>query len=158
MTYDYTAPPTVDRDPQDLTVPLRGATFGEAVKRFFQNYFVAAGRASQSEYWWALALVMLIALAAGALAGMSSAFGDGAGAGVFLVLAVIVMLGLLAVAFGTIGLTIRRLHDANQSGWWYLALFIVNLIPVVGLLSIVGAIVIGVLKNDPAGARFDAQP
>ncbi|CAM3288327.1 DUF805 domain-containing protein [Tsukamurella hominis] len=158
MTYEYAASTTAPRDPLDLTVPLRGATFGEAVKRFFRNYFVAAGRASKSEYWWALLLVMLVAFVVGALAGLGSALGDGAAAGVFLVLAVVFGLGLLAVSFGTIGLTIRRLHDANQSGWWYFALFLVNLIPVVGLLSIAGAIVIGVLKSDPAGARFDAQP
>ncbi|MBS4101579.1 DUF805 domain-containing protein [Tsukamurella paurometabola] len=148
----------VDRNPEDLTVPLRGATFGEAVQRFFRLYFVADGRASRSEYWWAVLLVALVALVVGATAGAGSAVGDGAGAVVILVLAVILGLGLLVVCFGTIALTIRRLHDANQSGWWYLPLFIVNLIPVIGIVSVVGAVVIGLLKSDPAGARFDVQP
>lgn len=154
--YQHQAPAAGTGDSDDL--PLYGASFGRAVTRLFQKYFVAKGRASKSEYWWALLLVMLVAFVFGATAGIASGLGDGAGAVVFLVLAVVLGLGLVVLSFGTIGLTIRRLHDANQSGWWCLALFLVNLIPLVGLVSIAGAIAIGLLNSNPAGARFDERP
>ena len=32
--------------------PLPGASFGEAVKRFFQRYAQFRGYASRSEFWW----------------------------------------------------------------------------------------------------------
>ena len=35
-----------------LWAPLYGASFGEAVARFFMKYATFSGRASRSEYWW----------------------------------------------------------------------------------------------------------
>ncbi|QCH24418.1 hypothetical protein DSM43276_02681 [Mycobacteroides salmoniphilum] len=37
-------------DPRDLTLPLYGATFSQAITRFFRSYFRFSGRASRSEY------------------------------------------------------------------------------------------------------------
>ena len=45
----------------------------------------------------------------------------------------------------------RRLHDANYSGWFYL----LSLIPGVGGLII---LIFMVLPSHPQGARFDARP
>ncbi|SKV78147.1 Predicted membrane protein [Mycobacteroides abscessus subsp. massiliense] len=50
-------------DPRDLTLPLYGATFGQAITRFFRSYARFSGRASRSEYWW----VMLAQTAAAGL-------------------------------------------------------------------------------------------
>ena len=49
-------------DPSDLTLPLYGATFGQAISRFFKNYANFSGRASRSEYWWAVLFQALVAL------------------------------------------------------------------------------------------------
>jgi hypothetical protein len=35
-----------------LAEPLYGASFGQAVARFFRKYATFSGRASRSEYWW----------------------------------------------------------------------------------------------------------
>src|SRR6185312_8282818 len=35
-----------------LDQPLYGASFGQAIKRFFTKYATFSGRASRSEYWW----------------------------------------------------------------------------------------------------------
>jgi uncharacterized membrane protein YhaH (DUF805 family) len=54
----------------------------------------------------------------------------------------------LACALPGISLVIRRLHDANLSGWWCL----------LGLVPYLGAIVqiaFGLLRANPEGARFD---
>lgn len=40
---------------------------------------------------------------------------------------------ILAVLLPTIGVTVRRLHDTDKSGWWML----ISLIPIVGLILII---------------------
>lgn len=60
----YQAPaPRGASSPDDLSLPLYGATFTQARRRFFQQYADFSGRASLSEYWWAslfTTIVMLI--------------------------------------------------------------------------------------------------
>jgi uncharacterized membrane protein YhaH (DUF805 family) len=48
----------------------------------------------------------------------------------------------------TIAVGVRRLHDANMSGWLYL----INFIPLAGAFVL---IVLLVLPPKPEGARFD---
>lgn len=144
------------RDPADLTLPLYGASFSEATIRFFKSMFRYRGRASQSEYWWPW-LLQLIALAVGiAFAIVSGATEADAPAvsGVFVGLAIAAFaFGFLVVGVGFIALSVRRLHDANASGWWYLLIIVAGIVPCIGA---VGPIIIGVLSTNPAGARFDA--
>ncbi|MBI4901848.1 MAG: DUF805 domain-containing protein, partial [Actinobacteria bacterium] len=54
----------------------------------------------------------------------------------------------LAVIVPATSLGVRRLHDANQSGWMYL----LALIPTVGPLAL---LVFMAQASNPAGARFD---
>ena len=114
--------------------PLPGASFGEAVKRFFQRYAQFRGYASRSEFWWValfngliglglyLLLFMVVGLG-GALGGSSDDVGTGAGIGM-----VVVMLLYFAYAIATfipgLALTVRRLHDTGKSGLWLLIAFI----------------------------------
>jgi uncharacterized membrane protein YhaH (DUF805 family) len=49
----------------------------------------------------------------------------------------------------SIAVTVRRLHDTNRSGWWYL----ISLIPFGGYAIYVFA----ALESDAAGIRFDSQ-
>ena len=114
--------------------PLPGASFGEAVKRFFQRYAQFRGYASRSEFWWValfnglvglglyFLLFMVVGLG-GALGGSSDDVGTGAGIGM-----VVVMLLYFAYAIATfipgLALTVRRLHDTGKSGLWLLIAFI----------------------------------
>ena len=114
--------------------PLPGASFGEAVKRFFQRYAQFRGYASRSEFWWVALFNGLIGLGlyfllfmvvglGGALGGSSDDVGTGAGIGM-----VVVMLLYFAYAIATfipgLALTVRRLHDTGKSGLWLLIAFI----------------------------------
>jgi uncharacterized membrane protein YhaH (DUF805 family) len=100
-------------------------TFFESVKTCYQKYFDWNGRASRSEYWWfhlymvLLWLPMLLAM-------------NGAPKNVPMplwgVIYAFIWVGLTLIPSWMV--TIRRLHDTNRTGWWYL---IVN-IPIVGLL------------------------
>lgn len=104
-----------------LTEPFRGATFGEAVGRYWRNYANFQGRASLSEYWWAY---------------------------LFHIILIWVPLLNLAMIIPGIAVAVRRLHDTNRSGWFYL----------LALIPLVGWIILIVLLTGPAvaaGSRFD---
>lgn len=59
----YVAPPPRGASsPDDLSLPLYGATFGQARKRFFKQYANFSGRASLSEYWWSSLFTTIIML------------------------------------------------------------------------------------------------
>ena len=110
--------------------PQPGASFGEAVKRFFQRYAQFSGYASRSEYWWVVLFNSLVGLVfyvllfmvvglGGALGGSSDDVGTSMGIG-----AIIVMLLAFAYAIATfipgLALTVRRLHDVGKPGtWWF---------------------------------------
>ncbi|SDS04940.1 Uncharacterized membrane protein YhaH, DUF805 family [Brevibacterium siliguriense] len=147
--------------PDDLSLPLYGASFGQAVKRFFKNYAKFSGRASRSEFWFAYLFLVLIALlpyilfiiGAVMMAASASAdpYGGGApsGGGVALMGIGGVLLGVifLATLVPSIAVSWRRLHDAGFSGLFYL----LN-------LTSIGAIVVLVMEimpPKPEGQRFD---
>lgn len=45
-----------------LSAPLYGASFPQAVSRFFRKYATFSGRASRSEYWWWVLANTLVAV------------------------------------------------------------------------------------------------
>lgn len=138
-----------------LSQPLYGATFGQAVSRFFTKYATFSGRASRSEFWWSwlffLALVTLIGVPIGAIVGLTGT--PTASGGVQLtapgVIALVVGgLLFLGLIIPRISVTVRRLHDADYSGWFLLLV----LIPQIGGLIV---LILNILPSKPEGARFD---
>lgn len=141
-----------------LNMPLYGASFGQAVSRYFKKYATFSGRASRSEYWWVQLFLFLVYLIPAILVGIgtSSAMGvDGSvtydelwttptGA-IGLTLSAIMW---LAFIIPNLALLWRRLHDANLGGPWALLYFV----PGVGSLII---LIMTLLPSNPAGARFD---
>lgn len=95
---------------------LRGATFGQAVQRFWTKYATFEGRASRSEYWYAylgfvLPYIVLVVL------GLS-----------IKPLTYLALIFVLAALVPNIAVGARRLHDTGRSGWWQL----IGLIPIIG--------------------------
>ncbi|NJC24047.1 uncharacterized membrane protein YhaH (DUF805 family) [Arthrobacter pigmenti] len=136
-----------------LDQPLHDASFGSAVKRFFKKYATFSGRASRSEYWWVVlfnflvSMVLSVVMIAGAFIGMDPETGTPGGG--LIVGAILVSLYGLAIIIPSIAVSVRRLHDGNFSGWWYLLSFIPG-----------GSIVVLIfmlLPSNPQGARFDAN-
>ncbi len=72
--------------------------FVAAVKAFFSNYFNFAGRASRSEFWWAILFMFLVGL-------------------VLSLVPFINFVWSVATFFPSISLAARRLHDTNRTGW-----------------------------------------
>lgn len=120
----------------------------EAVKRFYAKYAQFSGRASRSEYWF---VVLFMTLAVLALMiplftigtdyyGEPNAFGT--------MISLFLLVFFLGSLVPSIAIAVRRLHDANLSGWFYL----LSLIPYIGGLVL---LVLTVLPPKPEGARFD---
>lgn len=135
-----------------LDQPLYGATFGQAISRFFKKYATFSGRASRSEYWWVslfLTLVSIVLMIITIIGAVATADGYSGEPGPGLIIgAILLILFFLAVVIPGIAVTVRRLHDANFSGWFYLL-----------SLTSVGSIIVLVftlLESKPEGARFDA--
>jgi len=145
--------------------PLYGASFGQSVKRFFQGYVKFSGRASRSEFWWAMLFTFLLALVVQIpfwlvwAVLMTQAVAEGGGAsspvtdsGMLALsggmLAVIALLALvsLAIVLPTYAVMWRRLQDANFHGAF-------------ALLSLIGLSIVPVIMcffpTNPQGARFD---
>ena len=89
-----------------------------------RNYAVFSGRARRKEYWF-FTLFNFIAMFI--LIFVDGAIGSAVTAEAGGLLTTIYMLGVL---IPTIAVAVRRLHDTDRTGWW----FLINLIPLIGPL------------------------
>jgi uncharacterized membrane protein YhaH (DUF805 family) len=64
----------------------------------------------------------------------------------------------LAALIPSIAVTVRRFHDRDMSGWWYLGLVVVSLIPAVGFIASIALLVLMVLPGTEGGNRFGPDP
>jgi uncharacterized membrane protein YhaH (DUF805 family) len=121
-----------------------------AIASVFRKYADFTGRAPRSEYWWfalliwavfgALAVLQLIPTGTDRNGYPSHNFEI-----VFMLAAPIVAIGVLLPSLAVL---VRRLHDANFSGWFVF----LGLIPGVGAVIL---LVFTLLPSNSAGARFD---
>lgn len=100
-------------------------SFSQAVRMAFDSYCRFQGRSSRSEYWWWVLFTFILGSALSLLElllGFSSTAAQATN-------------GLLSLALllPGLGLSVRRLHDINKSGWWIL----LGLIPVVGAIILI---------------------
>lgn len=107
-----------------------------------KRYAVFDGRAGRPEFWWFTLFSFIVAVAIGLV--VEIAVGGGAGQAAL-------YLYLLAVALPSLGVSIRRLHDTNRSGWWVL----------IGFVPLIGGIwqlVLMVLTGDAFRNRYGDPP
>jgi uncharacterized membrane protein YhaH (DUF805 family) len=134
--------------------------FTEAVRTVLkQKYATFSGRASRSEYWWFILFYMLVLFAMAFVAGVAGAFSNQGGvsalATVFLVIG---GLFILAIILPLISLQVRRFHDRNLSGWWYLALVVLGLVPYIGFVASLAIFVINLLRGTDGPNKFGPDP
>jgi uncharacterized membrane protein YhaH (DUF805 family) len=102
--------------------------FQQAIVSDFKRYVDFRGRSARSEYWWWVLFTFLIGVVFGLLEVIvggpnSPVYGAVVG------LSYLVDLGLFLPA---LAVAVRRLHDTNRSGWWYLIVFtIIGVIPLI---------------------------
>jgi uncharacterized membrane protein YhaH (DUF805 family) len=145
-------------DPTDPDLPLYGASPLTAYSRFWRRSIVFSGRAGLSEFWWPVLLNVVIAVVIGLLGAILLVVGSGfadQGLGVSAVpdaLGAVLLFALLlffvAQLLPSISSTVRRLHDANLSGLYFLLTFV----PSVGGLIV---LVLTILPTNQEGRRFD---
>ena len=92
-----------------------------------RKYATFTGRAPRSEFWWFVVLLLIVGFFAGGidisifgLRWLSSRSMMGPSA----------TLISLATIIPSIAVSVRRLHDLDKSGWWYL----LGLVPLIGAL------------------------
>lgn len=87
-------------------------TFGESIRICMgpKYLFCIKGRASRSEYWWFTLFTVLLNMAEQILAPLFAP----------MIASVIILCISLALLPPGLGVSVRRLHDINLSGWWLL--------------------------------------
>ena len=135
-----------------------------------KRYFDFQGRSRRMEYWMFILLTTIVSVV---LAGpiffdiMTASLADPlaaeadpfAGAG-FLSLTTLSLYGLffLAVIIPSIAVTVRRLHDRDLSGWWYLGFIVASLVPLIGFIASIAFLVVLVLPGTEGPNRFGPDP
>ena len=98
-------------------------TFFEAISSGFRNYVGFSGRASRSEFWyWTLFTVLVsivmsiidLEVLSSSVTPFSSIWG-------------------LVTLLPSLAMGVRRLHDTDRSGWWWLLSFI----PLIGIIVLI---------------------
>jgi uncharacterized membrane protein YhaH (DUF805 family) len=107
--------------------------FVSAVRQGLRNALDFKGRASRSEFWWFAAFVALcevpLRIAVLAMTSWSAEhpawlFAHPAFDTLTAIVRVFYLLLLLALAVPHLAITVRRLHDVDQSGWLVIALLV----------------------------------
>lgn len=114
------------------------------------NYANFEGRARRKEYWMFTlfnaivfcALIILISISMDSYTGEIGSIGY--------IASVILLIYSLGIIVPSIAVTIRRLHDIDKSGWWYL----ISFVPFGGIILFVFSILDGTQGNN----RFGPDP
>lgn len=132
----------------------------------FKRYAEFSGRSRRLEYWlFALLNVVVFGVllwVTGGMAAMTAPGLDGdptagvtalfGGAGM------LVLVYWLAVLIPNIAVNVRRLHDRDLSGWWYLGAIVGSMLPYVGMLVAIAYLVFMALPGTPGPNRFGPDP
>lgn len=142
----------------------------------YKRYVDFEGRSRRMEYWmFALFYIIVSAVLVGPFffsfmsaslanagdpaaqeAAMAAMFESGLGLSVIgLVIWVIFALGSI---IPSIAVTVRRLHDRDMSGWWYLGAFVAGFVPFIGFVASIAMFVITVLPGTQGSNRFGPDP
>ena len=90
--------------------------FGQSISTCMSKYVTFSGRASRSEYWWFYLFGVLLYLLFSIVDEVMFSIYDPMRG----VIPGLVSLGLF---LPTLSAGVRRLHDVNRSGWWFLIVF-----------------------------------
>jgi uncharacterized membrane protein YhaH (DUF805 family) len=96
--------------------------FKEAIASGFKNYAKFSGRAARSEFWLWQLFIFLAAIVVGVVDALIEPDSS-----------VVSSLWSVAVLVPSIAVAIRRLHDADISGWWLMLIFV----PLVGFVMLI---------------------
>ncbi|HMJ31878.1 MAG TPA: DUF805 domain-containing protein [Xanthobacteraceae bacterium] len=98
-------------------------TFFEAISSGFRNYVGFSGRAARSEFWYWILFTVLVGIVTsiidfGVLSSNLTPFSS---------------IWSLVTFLPSLAMGVRRLHDTDRSGWWWLLSFI----PLIGIIVLI---------------------
>ena len=111
----------------------------DAYLNAFRRYADFQGRSGRPDYWWFLLVNILIWLIADLITLDHRSFGLG----------ILLAIYWIAILVPSIAVAVRRLHDTDRSGWWWL----IQLVPLVGTIWF---LVLMCLPSTPGTNRFGA--
>lgn len=136
----------------------------------FKRYAQFTGRSRRMEFWMfallnVIVYIVLAILAFGIL-GAGDAFSGNIDpnnpmsiyGGFFSGAGLLFVLWWLVVLIPGIAVGVRRLHDRNISGWWYLGLVVASFIPFLGIIAAIAFLVLMVLPGTDGPNRFGPDP
>lgn len=134
-----------------------------------KRYFDFSGRSRRKEYWSFALLVFIVYVVLATLMVVGGlplgAMMDPTGAAtieppgaLFYIGAGLLGLFALGVIIPSIAVVVRRLHDRDMSGWWYLGVIVASFIPIVGGLAGIALLVLMCLEGTKGPNRFGPDP
>lgn len=136
----------------------------------FKRYADFKGRSRRMEFWMfallnSIVWLVLVMMQMGSTAGFAELAADEQNnplaiygvlfSGTF---GILLALWALATIIPSIAVTVRRLHDRDMSGWWYLGVIIGSLIPLINILVSLGFLILMFLPGTPGPNRFGPDP
>jgi uncharacterized membrane protein YhaH (DUF805 family) len=110
-----------------------------------KQYFVFYGRARRAEYWNFVLFNIIVSIILSVIDHTLGTYDPETEAG---------LLGgiySLLIILPSLGVTVRRLHDTDRSGWWIL----ISLIPLIGAIVL---LIFLVQDSQPEQNRFGVNP
>lgn len=108
-----------------------------------KKYVVFSGRARRKEYWMFVLFNVIISIILSIIDSIAKTRSGGVG--------ILGAIYSLAVLLPSLGVTVRRLHDTNKSGWWIL----------IGIIPLIGAIILIVFtatEGTPGDNQYGPDP
>lgn len=135
----------------------------------FKRYFDFSGRSRRMEFWMFMLLIIIVyavlavivfgtGSAARNLATMDPADTMGIYGVLFSGMGILFAIWWLVTIIPTIAVSVRRFHDRDMSGWWYLGVIVGSLLPFIGVLISLAYLVFMALPGTPGPNRFGEDP
>ena len=110
----------------------------------FKKYAVFGGRSRRKEYWYFMLFNIVVIYV---LEGIDRLLETLTGLSVDLLIGIYALAAIIPL----LAVSVRRLHDIDRSGWWYL----INLIPLIGPIVM---LVFTLLDSTPGDNRYGPDP
>ena len=111
----------------------------------YKKYAVFSGRARRKEYWFFILFLTIALLLLSIVDRVTGTWDPMFDLGLF------TLICALGSTIPAIAVSVRRLHDTDRSGWW----FLIQLIPLIGGIVF---LVFCCLDSSPGQNRFGANP
>ena len=131
-----------------------------------RRYAEFSGRSRRMEYWMfallnviVMTVIVTLLFAGGiSLSALEGGAAPEAPGVLFWVGGLLMVLWVLAIIVPSVAVVVRRFHDRDMSGWWYLGFIVLSMIPVVGFIASIAMLVIFCLPGTPGANHFGLDP